>query len=254
MRTVWMASLISVVVAVGCGGSSSKPDGGSGTAGSSGGSSGTGTAGSSGGSTGTGTAGSSGGSTGTGGAGGSGSCGNVEPCGGSVVGTWNVTSECINSMVLAPETQAICATATLTDVSITPSGSLTFGADMTYTVSGNTTVVLKWNVPASCLTGETCDYFASMFQDQLPTGATFTCTGSTSCICTEAALAPNDDHGTYGTTGSNVVVTSAVTSQTTTTGYCVQGSTLHIVTVDATMNGGPMGAATINKDVVATKQ
>jgi hypothetical protein len=251
-----MASLISVVVAVGCGGSSSKPDGGSGTAGSSGGSTGTGTAGSSGGSTGTGTAGSSGGSTGTGGAGGtgSGSCGNVEPCGGSLVGTWNVTSECINSMVLAPETQAICATATLTDVSITPSGSLTFGADMTYTLSGSTTVVLKWNVPASCLAGETCDYFASMFQDQLPAGATFTCTGSTSCICTEAALAPNDDHGTYGTTGSNVVVTSAVSSQTTTTGYCVQGSTLHIVTVDATMNGGPMGAATINKDVVAAKQ
>jgi hypothetical protein len=245
-----MASLMSVVVAAGCGSSSSKPDGGRGTAGSSGGSTGTG---------GGGTAGSSGGSTGTGGgsgAGGSGvgSCGNVEPCGGSLVGTWNVTSECINSMILAPQTQAICAQATLTDVSISVSGNLTFAADMTYTSHETGTLVITWNVPASCLTGETCDYFASMFATELPAGATFTCTGSAGCSCTEAALVTNDDNGMYGTTGSNLVITSAVSGQTQTGGYCVQGSTLHLITVDATMHTGPMGGATINKDIVAVKQ
>lgn len=213
------------LAAIGCGSSSAKPDGG-GTGGSG-----------------------SGGSGGTG----SGSCGMVEPCGGDIVGTWNVTGECINSMVLDPQTQAICAQASISNISISVSGSGTFNADLTYSLAENVTVMVTWNVPATCLAGETCDYFASMFQGQLPANTTFTCTGSSACTCTEAASGTADDNGTYALSGSNISVTSAVSGSTSSGGYCVQGSTLHLITLDATMHTGPMGGATINKDVILQK-
>ena len=221
-------ALVIALAAIGCGGSSAKPDGG-GTAGS-------------------GSGGSSGGS-----GGGNGSCGMVEPCGGNLVGTWNVTGECINSMVLDPQTQAICAQATITNISIAVSGTGTFNADMTYSQAENVTVMVTWSVPASCLAGETCDYFAGMFQSQLPANTTFTCTGSSACTCTEAAAGSANDNGTYAITGSSISITSAVSGATSSGGYCVQGSTLHLITLDATMDTGPMGGATINKDVILTK-
>ena len=67
-------------------------------------------------------------------------------------------------------------------------------------------------------------------------------------------LSTSTDSGTYSTTGTDVVLTSAVTGSTNSGGYCVQGSTLHLVTVNPTINTGPMGQATIAKDVVAQKQ
>jgi hypothetical protein len=45
-----------------------------------------------------------------------------------------------------------------------------------------------------------------------------------------------------------------VTGSTSVGGYCVQGAALHLITVDATMNTGPMGQATIVKDVVGQRQ
>jgi hypothetical protein len=36
-------------------------------------------------------------------------------------------------------------------------------------------------------------------------------------------------------------------------GYCVQGSTLHLITVDPSMSTGPGGQATIVKDIVGQK-
>ena len=232
MTRVWMVLLVGTLVAVGCGSSSAKPDGG-GTAGSG--------------------SGGSGGSGGGGSGGGNGSCGMVEPCGGNIVGTWNVTGECINSMVLDPQTQAICAQASISNVSISVSGTGSFNADLTYSMAENVTVMVTWSVPASCLNGETCDYFASMFQGQLPANTTFSCTGSSACTCTEAAAGAATDNGTYALTGSNISITSAVTGATSSGGYCVQGSTLHLITLDATMMTGPMGGATINKDVILTK-
>ena len=72
-------------------------------------------------------------------------------------------------------------------------------------------------------------------------------------MATEAAAGTATDNGTYATTGSNISITSALTGATSSGGYCVQGSTLHLITLDATMNTGPMGGATINKDVILTK-
>jgi hypothetical protein len=116
------------------------------------------------------------------------------------------------------------------------------------------TAVIGWNIPASCLSGSTCDYFGSQIQAGLGAGQTFTCTGTSNCSCTQGLLTNIADSGSYGSAGSNLVLTSTVSGTTSTGGYCVQGSTLHLVTVDATMSTGPGGGPAINQDVVAQKQ
>ncbi len=62
------------------------------------------------------------------------------------------------------------------------------------------------------------------------------------------------DSGSYALTGANGVTLNSTSGGTPMTGnFCVQGSTLHLITLDATMDTGPMGQATIDKDVTAQK-
>ena len=67
-------------------------------------------------------------------------------------------------------------------------------------------------------------------------------------------MSVTSDNGTYSAGGTSLSVISAITGNGNSGGYCVQGSTLHIITIDSTMNMGPMGQATIDEDVTATKQ
>ncbi len=209
----------------------------------------------------TGTGGGTGGDTGgtggaTGGTGGSSAaCGTVEPCGGTLAGTWTITSECLNTAELTTSVQqSICAQAMVTSASASASGTTTFNANLSYSVSETVTAVLAYQFPATCTGGLTCAAYGEYQAATLAAGASFTCTGTTACACTQAILSTSTDSGTYSTTGTNLVITSAVTGTTTSGGYCVQGSTLHLVTVDPTLNTGPMGQPTIVRDVVAQKQ
>jgi hypothetical protein len=178
----------------------------------------------------------------------------VEPCGGDIIGTWKLTEECVNLDPLQPSAQAVCGDASITSATFGVTGSITFAADGTYTLSDTQTGVLIWNFPASCVGALTCDAFATMLVGTNTNGVSFTCVGTSGCVCTEAALSSKSDNGTYGVAGSTVVVTSAVSGSTSSQPYCVQGSTLHLVNTDPTMNTGPMGQATINSDTVGVRQ
>jgi hypothetical protein len=57
--------------------------------------------------------------------------------------------------------------------------------------------------------------------------------------------------GTYSISGTNLMLQS---SSSTGGSYCAEGTELHLVSVDAYMDMGPMGMATITSDVVALKQ
>ena len=166
-----------------------------------------------------------------------------------------MTSECVDTAELtASAQQSICAQATVSAASASVSGTASFNANLSYSVSETVTAVVTYQFPVACTNGMTCVDYGLYQAAELPTGESFTCTGTTACVCTESILNTSADSGTYSTTGSNVVITSAVSGTTTSGGYCVQGSTLHLVTVDSTMNTGPMGQATIEKDVVGQKQ
>jgi hypothetical protein len=256
MRIAFWALAIGAagVCVVGCGGGSGAADGGTGN---STGNHSDGAAGAGGGAAGTGvSAGGTSGSAGAsgGGATGSGTCGNVEPCGGAVTGTWKFTADCINLTALQPTAETICATASIGAASATISGNVTFNSDQTYELQETETALISWTIPSTCTSGTTCAAFGAGVAAQLDTGETFVCTGTTTCGCTETAASVTTDNGTYSAGGTSLSLISALTGNGESGGYCVQGSTLHIITVDTTMNMGPMGQATIDEDITATKQ
>jgi non-reducing end alpha-L-arabinofuranosidase len=157
------ALTLATTVATGCGNEPDGPSSGSGGqspgAGTGGGSpkAGAGGSGGSGGSTGT------GGSVGTGGTGGMLSCTSVSACGGSVVGTWNVTSSCLS---VAGEMDVSlgsfgCKTLPANGSVQVTRGSLVINADGTYSDTTQTTASVASPLSPECLTVSsvaiTCD-------------------------------------------------------------------------------------------------
>jgi hypothetical protein len=164
-----------------------------------------------------------------------------------------MTTQCLDVASLQPTPTSACPDASVTAATATISGNATFNADMTYSTTSAQTVTFYWHFPADCLNGQTCDYLASTGQAGLPAGVSFTCTGTTDCDCIESASGNSSDSGTYSVSGSNLL-TNSTTNGAGTGLYCVQGSTLHLVTIDTTTNNGPGGGPTITRDIVGQKQ
>lgn len=181
-----------------------------------------------------------GGTSGTGGTGG-GSCGNVQPCGGSVVGTWTLTNDCADKTALSSALQSglSCPSLQVSSAQAIIAGTLTFGSDGTYSVQESETVNLGFSLPSTCTSGLSCTDFGTAFQS--------TCAGTTTCACTETNTQPTTSTGTYSIAGNVLALTDSATLSVTSGSYCVQGSTLHLLTVDSTT-----GAVT--DDTVAQKQ
>jgi hypothetical protein len=186
----------------------------------------------------------------------SGSCGKVQPCGGDVVGNWRISGACLDSAALSMDIGMACPGATINISLVNVSGSASFNADLTYTVTQSASFTAQETIPASCLTSGgltlTCAQLDQQLQQQIAmdpsTFQSARCSGSSSCTCT-FTIAPqtSTDTGTYTTSGTTLSITSSDGS-TSSNGYCVQGNEFHIVQFDMTM---PMGK--IQADTVLTK-
>lgn len=189
--------------------------------------------------------------------GGSGSCGKVSPCGGNVVGTYNVSAACFDEAALNMEIIADCPGASVKLSGFNVSGNSSFNADMTYSVNETIAVSASETIPASCLSMSgitlTCaqlDQAIQMLLTENPgTYQSAHCSGSSSCTCT-FTLAPQttSESGTYTTSGTTITTTDS-TGATSSSEYCVQGSELHMLQVDMTMAMGKVQA-----DLVMTKK
>lgn len=233
--------LASSMATNGCGNSSSGGQGAAGT----GGSAGTGTGGSA---TGGGTAGSStaGGVPGSGGqqsnAGGSssgsggftGSCPNVTPCGGDLVGTWTVTSSCldVSGQLDVSLIGMSCPSLPVTG-SLQVGGSWTAAADGSYLDGTVTTGSETFTLAPECLvissTPTTCSGAASVIQ----------ALGYSSVVCNEKASGGCDCSATVEQPGGMGLVSylaardgwytvagSTLTTDVAPYSYCVSGNTL----------------------------
>ena len=193
----------------------------------------------------------------------SGSCGKVQPCGGSITGTWKMASTCVSSSSFTSlvDPSSFCAQATVAaDVQF--SGTATFGADMTFsealTESGSVTLILP---PACLMSGGitlTCEQFDQGFQQQFqmnpdPMIQSVKCTSAGSnCNCKVVVTPqPLNQSGTFATSGNTLIETP---DGTLSGSYCVQGNELHSIAVDTTMPMGSMGMVKIAGDLVAQKQ
>ncbi len=179
-----------------------------------------------------------GGEVGAGGTGGSeAACTNVTPCGGNVVGTWNVTSSCLTvSGDLDLSNLGLgCASALVTG-SLRVTGTWTANGNGTYSDNTTTTGTEIVELPTECLnvsgTRTTCERigaplsavgFASVNCTTNPA------TGGCTCPATidqaggigVAPMYPSAS-GTYTTAGSVLTITAGEQEYS----YCVSGTTL----------------------------
>ena len=181
----------------------------------------------------------------------SGACG-VQPCGGDPVGNWQASGACANAaelnMAFLEGLMGFCTTASLGGYSIRPSGTFNLAADLTYSLNMTLNMTISVNIPGSCLMGQSCSVLNAALQGQVSGDIqSVSCAGSGSCTCTFNALTTAAETGTYTTAGTEMALTSSA-GATSGGPYCVQGSTLHLLTVDTTM---PM--ATIQSDIVFAK-
>ena len=225
-----VALAISLIALAGCGGGTN----GAGTGGSAGnpaaGRGGTG------GASATGAAGSlgAGGSAGAGGAGASGTCTDFTACGGSLLGTWQLTSTCF----FMPPAASGCADETVDAATFHESGSYVFNSDLTYAASVTPSGTLGFTMPQSCTPAQaiatTCAVFNSTYsslvsQPGSPYASAGCAVSGTDCVCTftfngQAVSAT----GTYAVGTDTVTLTRAGSTTATTNNFCVQGTELSL--------------------------
>jgi hypothetical protein len=163
-----------------------------------------------------------------------GSCPRSGACGGDIVGTWSITSSCLDVDV-SGSIPDYCPTATAKPVDVQIRGTVTYNADLTYSrqiiFSGGVAI----NFPASCLTtGDagkpmTCDQLAQELMLDV-NYASVSCVAATSgCACT-GTLAPQTTQiktGMYTATSTGLLIETETGRATPdTSDYCIKGSTL----------------------------
>jgi hypothetical protein len=193
---------------------------------------------------------SSGTDKGNGGIGGAHKCGEVLPCGGDIVGNWAVSDACIDPTQADTSqldmVKQTCSAFTYT-TGIDVSGTADFTAT-TYDVNLDAKAIVTMHFPKSCLTGVTCSAIEQLFASYFGgNDSSFSCTGSSDCNCTLTQSAPQMESGTYTTSGTEVTMTPDGGGAASSSPYCVQGSTLHIVTLDSN------DSTKIAADIVGTK-
>lgn len=189
-----------------------------------------------------------------------GSCGQVEPCGGEVVGAWKLASGCVlDSSAIGVDLSSICSTATFVVKNVGGTGQVTYDADQTYVSTGTLLIDGVLTLPTTCFAaGKTCAGLGAIYAQMMQTNSGIraaTCsTSGSACVCQLSLGGDVSESGTYSTNLTTLSTTP--TGQTTASNdqYCVQGNVLHDINVDMTMPLGPMGMAKITGDLIFTKQ
>ena len=197
-------------------------------------------------------------------------CGNVQPCGGDVVGNWMFVEQCQSAASIAASKANFSAMAagswcpeqTLVGIEPQASGSLVLDAAGAYALDLVFGGYIDIDFPASCIAGASCDDATAGFQSQIeqgtfpiPTVTSIACSGASSCVCHAAVDRLRSESGTYSVSGSALSF-AATTGAVTNKSYCVAGSRLHILDTSTSTSTatGSTGQIAIDSDLVAMKQ
>jgi hypothetical protein len=166
------------------------------------------------------------------------SCMTRAACGGAVVGTWTIASQCVDVAL-----GATCAGAKLDPVGLTTTGMVTYKGDLTYVLTTQTKGTQKLSFPKACLTSagmtSSCAEVGSSLTDGLYSGVVGTvCTNLTSdCECSlDVDTDPATESGTYAVNGT-VITHTPTNGAPYDSGFCVNGTELD----EAPMRGNTSG-------------
>jgi hypothetical protein len=185
-------------------------------------------------------------------------CGQVQPCGGDVVGSWSIVGSCLSpeGMFASERQQLFAGFCTSGGASAVKGdhetaswvGAWSFAQTMTYSVSILATVDESF----TCTDGEACaalDAELATAESSTPTLQSATCTGTAgNCACTIQWASFNADSGTYADNGTALSLAATTGLPTAQIGYCVQGNTMHWIPTQSVSAGPPF------PDIVAVRQ
>jgi hypothetical protein len=154
-------------------------------------------------------------------------CPAAQPCGGDLVGTWTIMSLCLSS---DSGSTAACPTESDDARGLVLTGTMTFGADSSFTTTDTLSGTVVRSIPLSCARGAGAGSCAQV--EALIGSASYRsvrCTGASTCTCT-IDLVPTtaSSTGTY-VKATNLVTISQSDGSVETDSYCVSGDTLTLV-------------------------
>ncbi len=146
-------------------------------------------------------------------------CAALTPCGGAVPGTWDFTGGCLEDPLAS--FRAACPGLVERSARGTLQGSVAFtGGSASGAVSRTLqiSVVADVTFPSSCVAPATCTLVPLLIGGYLP-GATATCSGTTSCLCTITYNRSENASTTYTTAGNSIAFANGETFD-----YCITGA------------------------------
>jgi hypothetical protein len=153
-------------------------------------------------------------------------CGEVGPCGGDPVGTWQFTTGCLTAAgegVLVDATSG-CEGASLDYERIDTKGTITFNADGTYGVTElGVQVMAKYIIPVACIDGGSCEAAQASLEARRRFEAV-SCSGTSICTC--SATTPTSavtETGEFSVYGDQLILTGLGGGDY----FCVDGKILH---------------------------
>jgi hypothetical protein len=155
-----------------------------------------------------------------------GSCDHLEftPCGGDIVGLWEITLGCAVIADEAVDPLPECS-GDRAEVTVDLTGSLEYRADMSYSSSTSLVQDITVTLPKSCLNGAACTELTD--EGDVP----FEDSGD-ACERTTSDADVSENTGTYTTEGDTVTLTEDGMEAQAPDEYCVDGDTLTVRHVD----------------------
>jgi hypothetical protein len=194
-----------------------------------------------------------------------GECPNGAACGGSIVGSWKITSSCVTIDLDSMMASASCPEQTSDAKNLKVTGNVTYGADLSYTSNFTLAFDVVVAQPKSCLTKQnitlTCAQLQQGVEAQLAmtafTSVNCAAAAGGGCACTfRGASQTISNAGTYTTTGAGLLTETPTGGAPDDSDYCVKGSTLTLSPhgdANAVMNAVMMDSST-SGTITLTKQ
>jgi hypothetical protein len=184
-----------------------------------------------------------------------GSCPGAGTCGGNIVGTWNITSSCLDVDV-SGTIPADCPTATAQPVNFKLTGTITYRADLTYSRKSTYTGGVAITYPATCLNTpdagtQTCAQLTTALQADMTYTDVACVAAGTGCTCTGTLAAQTTQNltGMYTTSpGGLLTEMEGQAGALNRNDYCIMGDTL---TTSPRAMGAPSASGTITATRVA---
>jgi len=152
-------------------------------------------------------------------------CAAFTPCGGDLVGSWNVVARCGSASL-----PALCPGASSAQLNVHSStGTYVFDAQGALIAKGSTVATVTAELPVGCLGSADCPQLQAILSSQTgATSAACSATTAAECSCVLDFASQGKQQSTYFAKGTKVTITDVLTGTSQSASYCVQANTLRL--------------------------